>query len=315
METNTAPRQGLAGTAIIVVNYGSHSLLQTNLLAVSDAVPEALCVVIDNFTTTDEQQSVKKFGDQHGWLTVMLPSNQGFGEGVNAGATAAFAAGASILLVLNPDATIDRESVVRLVSGVRDDPMLMVAPHIRWSDGRTWFSGSDLYLGDGRMGSPRRRAERAGEPFQEWLTGACFAVSKALWTSIGGFDPDYFLYWEDVDLSFRAVEAGGHLRVDLEAEAVHDEGGTHPDRVSGRAKSELYYYYNIRNRLVFATKHTDSEDLAHWLRVTPRVSYEVLLQGGRRQFLRPWVTLRPLIRGIRDGRRFVRENSHGKTSG
>jgi GT2 family glycosyltransferase len=40
-------------------------------------------------------------------------------------------------------------------------------------------------------------------PFS-WLTGACLAVSKQVWQATGGFDPDYFLYWEDVDYSQRA---------------------------------------------------------------------------------------------------------------
>jgi N-acetylglucosaminyl-diphospho-decaprenol L-rhamnosyltransferase len=302
------PGTDLSTTAIVVVNYGSHALLELNLVAVTAAAPEAAVVVVDNFTSAKEQALVADLCAHRGWLPVLVPSNLGFGEGVNAGVDAALAAGAETLIVLNPDATIARDSLERLVSAVTADPMLMVAPQIRWSDGRVWFSGSDLYLSDGRMGHPRRRDEREGEPYSEWLTGACFAISKSLWLLVGGFDHDYFLYWEDVDLSVRVSAAGGRLLVDREAEAVHDEGGTHPGKLSGRAKSDIYYYYSIRNRLVFAAKHASDHDLARWLRVTPRVSYEVLLQGGRAQFARPWVPLRPFFRGIRDGRRFVREH-------
>ena len=297
----------LARTGIVVVNYGSSALLIQNLTPVSTHTPEATCFVVDNFTSIDEQAQVVRICAERGWTPILLSENSGFGEGVNAGARVAEDAGVSLLVVLNPDATIDRESLRRLVSAVDEDLNLMVSPVVRWPDGRTWFNGSDLYLSDGRMGNPRRRADRPDDRYLEWLTGACFALSMDLWRRVGGFDNDYFLYWEDVELSYRAVEAGGRLLVDQAAVAVHDEGGTHPGRKPGRAKTELYYYYNIRNRLVFAAKNIDDPALDKWLSETLRVSYEILLQGGRRQFLRPVAPLRALVRGIRDGRRFVSE--------
>ena len=60
------------------------------------------------------------------------------------------------------------------------------------------------------------RRDRAREDISEtemdapfgWLTGACLAVSKRVWQATGGFDPDYFLYWEDVDYSQRAKAVG-----------------------------------------------------------------------------------------------------------
>jgi N-acetylglucosaminyl-diphospho-decaprenol L-rhamnosyltransferase len=196
------------------------------------------------------------------------------------------------------------------VAAVKEDKMVMVAPVIRRIDGHVWFSGSDLYLDDGRMGNPRRRIEQRNRPFREWITGACFALSANLWQTVGGFDADYFLYWEDVDLSFRVVEAGGRLIVDHDAEAIHDAGGTQSAERGARGKSEIYYYYNIRNRLVYAAKNLEGKQLAGWLRATPGASYEILRRGGRAQFLRPLPLVRALVRGIRDGRKFVAK--HGR---
>jgi GT2 family glycosyltransferase len=296
----------LGSLAVVVVNYGSHALLEQNLTMVSAAVTEATYVVVDNFTTTDEQHDVERLGRDHGWTILLLPTNTGFGHGVNDGVDVAIAAGCTQILVLNPDATIGRESLERLALAVSKDNTLMVAPVVRRSSGRVWFGGADVLLDDGRMSSPKRRIERQGRPFVEWLSGACFAISTQLWVKSGGFDPDYFLYWEDVDLSLRVQRAGGHVAVDQDAEAIHDEGGTHTDRLRWRAKSETYYYYNIRNRLLYATKHLDGEGIDRWLKATPRVSYEILLQGGRAQFLLPWIPARAYFRGIRDGRRFIR---------
>ena len=295
----------LSATAVVVVNFGSYELLLQNLGPVSDELPEVTVVVVDNFTDEHEQLRVAELCDRRGWRAVLLSRNTGFGEGVNAGVEDALEQGATSVLVLNPDASIRRESVERLALGVAHDPDAMIAPEIRRSNGRLWFGGSDVYLDDGRMGNPRQRAEKPSRRYREWISGACFMMSADLWRRTGGFDPDYFLYWEDVDLSARVVDAGGRLVVDSEASAVHDSESTHTDATAGRAKSETYYYYNIRNRLVYGAKHLGDDDLGRWLRATPRVAYEILLQGGRRQFLRPVKPLRAFVRGIRDGRRFV----------
>jgi hypothetical protein len=106
-----------------------------------------------------------------------------------------------------------------------------------------------------------------------------------------------------VDFSRRVIAAGGSLHVVDEATAVHDEGGTQGRAVAERAKSEAYYYYNIRNRLLFAVKHLDDEGIRRWRRGAWLSAREVLLRGGRHQFLRPWVPLRAAYRGVRDGMR------------
>jgi GT2 family glycosyltransferase len=305
MTSRKLPTSRLGSAGVVVVNYGSHALLESNLAGLSRAAPEATYVVVDNFTTPDEQRRVVGLGAANNWTVVPLDTNTGFGVGVNTGVEAAISLGCTSLLVLNPDASIARDSLERLIAAVESDHALMVAPIVRESNGRVWFAGADLLLDDGRMSNPRRRPEREGRPYREWISGACFALSRELWLKAGGFDPDYFLYWEDVDLSLRIQNAGGRLEVDSDAEAIHDEGRTHGQKLRWRAKSETYYYYNIRNRLVYAAKHGDQSTRRRWLRVAPQVSYEILLQGGRTQFLLPWIPLRALLRGIMDGRRFI----------
>ena len=296
----------LADTAIVVVNYGSHRLLAENLVPMTIKTPSALIVIVDNFSSAAELVAVKTMCEAQGWMLVALDSNHGFGAGVNAGIAAALADRRVYFVVLNPDASIGESSLRRLVDSVRHDPLSMVAPLIRRSDGRMWFSGSDVLLDEGRMANPRTRASRPATPYREWISGACFVISATLWSRIGGFDGDYFLYWEDVDLSYRVVENGGSIRIDGTSSAVHDAGGTHTERTRGRAKSETYYYYNIRNRLVYAAKTLDPAQRRAWDRATLRVSYEILLRGGRVQFLRPVAPVRALIRGIRDGRRLAK---------
>jgi hypothetical protein len=80
----------------------------------------------------------------------------------------------------------------------------------------------------------------------------------------------------------------------------HDAGGTQGAR-RGRAKSARYYYFNARNRLRFAARHLPRRQLLRWLASTPRVSLEILLQGGRRQLLRSPVPLLAVTAGAAAG--------------
>jgi glycosyltransferase involved in cell wall biosynthesis len=111
-------------------------------------------------------------------------------------------------------------------------------------------------------------------------------VNDELLRRIDGYDESYFLYWEDVDLGYRAVSAGGSVILREDLVAVHDEGGTHGDSPRSTGHSALYYRYNCRNRMLFAARNLPRRTLLRWLLLTPRVSWEILLRGGRRQLLR-----------------------------
>ena len=291
--------------AVIVVNYGSHELLATNLTAVSEHSPEVAVVVVDNFSTEAELAAVRALANQHGWRLVASPENLGYGCGTNLGVAAAREAGAEQMLLLNPDARIDADSLQVLRDTVTADPMVLAAPVVLRPDGRVWSDGTDVDLRTGRMRATRKRTVDEARHKQMWLSGAVLMVSTQLWDRIGGIDERYFLYWEDVDLSFRVREAGGSLAVVREATAVHDEGGTH--QASGsRTRSEIYYYYNIRNRLLFAAAHLDRADRRRWVRTALPEAYDIVLRGGRRQLLQSAAPWRALVKGTIDGLRAIR---------
>ena len=290
--------------AVVVVNYASSQLIEDNLVPLRRSLPPGVAIVIvDNFSTTAERAAIENLTARNAIDLVALSENSGFGVGVGKGVDRAVAAGSDAIVVLNPDAVADASTVLRLLELAREDRTCMIAPRILRSDGSVWFDGSDLHLEEGRIKATRRRRE--GDVVVEWLTGACIAISVDLWRRVGGFDDDYFLYWEDVDLSWRVREAGGRLEVVRDLTVVHDEGGTQRERplVGAGAKSNLYYYYNVRNRLLFAAKHLEQAAIERWLAVSGDIAKEVVLQGGRRQFLRhpiaPWLAAR---RGLRDGR-------------
>ncbi|HLT61064.1 MAG TPA: glycosyltransferase [Microlunatus sp.] len=293
-----------AGAAVVVVNYGSHRLLELSAYDPGNilAAEQALIIVVDNYSTLPEREAITRLAADRGWELVPLPANRGFGAGVNAGVVRAIDLGADSVILLNPDAQLTVGVAEELHRHCLDHPDEVVTPRLITSTGKTYSAGSFIELDTGALRG--RRPERDGEDPDRnrpdprgtvlpvtadrtpWLTAACLAISTRLWCRVGGMAEDYFLYWEDVDLSVRCLRAGARLVVRDDLVAVHDEGGTQGVGAGGDgAKSDLYYRFNCRNRLLFAHRLLSLRRRLRWALATPRESWQIYLRGGRRQLL------------------------------
>lgn len=299
----------LGKPALLIVSYGSHQLVAENIARTM--LPEhVLVTVVDNFTTQKERDAISELARARGWHLVCPESNLGFGAGMNAAAARAAELGATAYVLLNPDAFISGDGVAGLVSQVTAKPTAVVSPLVIRPDGTHFASEMELNLD---TGSVRRSQE--GRRFTHsapWLSGACFAISREMWERVGGFNDDYFLYWEDIDFSVRAVEAGAQLQVDYGVTAVHSPGGTQTELGHPGGKSPVYYFYNARNRLVFAAQHLDQATQRRWRRRSIPAAWSVLLRGGRRQLVHPFRTFVPAMRGTASGIFYMRRRRVGK---
>ncbi len=269
---------------IIVVNYGSAGLLDVNLPPDLAAAACARVVIVDNHSSNAELDRVRRLAEQRGWELVELPVNVGFGAGVNAGVLRAAELGCRAFVALNPDARAEPAVLRALGAEVRRDPRQLVSPLVLRSDGQPFFRGSTVSLRSGRI---RAGWVESGDPeWRSWLSGACLTFSAEAFAELDGFAPEYFLYWEDVDLSVRAGNRGLRLRVRDDLQVVHDEGGTQERAAASQAKSPTYYYFNTRNRLVFGSRHGVRGGRLGWLVSTPGESTRIWLRGGRRQAIR-----------------------------
>ena len=96
--------------AVVVVNYGAVGELEENFAGLS-GLPECRVVVVDNFSSAAERDRVSAACARWGWTPVLSETNQGFGEGVNAGLRVARDLGADAYLLINPDGIIMKRNI------------------------------------------------------------------------------------------------------------------------------------------------------------------------------------------------------------
>lgn len=167
--------------------------------------------------------------------------NVGFGRAANAGAAAA--TDADVLVVANADTRFP-SGAVRLMADFLDQrpEVGIMGPLVRFPDGRVQLSARAFpsitqAVGHALLGfwHPENRWTRAyrltdwdhaSERAVDWVSGCCIAVRRVAFDDVGGFDPAYFMFVEDVDLCERVGAAGWEVVFSPVAEVVHAIGGS-----------------------------------------------------------------------------------------
>lgn len=160
-------------------------------------------IVVDNNSTDGTAAWIAQY-----WPIVRLlslPKNAGYAGACNAGADAARG---SFLVFLNNDTEPQPGWLDALHRALAGQPGAGLAgSHVVYFDGRTVDSAGDGYLRCGggfkhQHGEPRTAD---GPPMEVFgACGAAMMIRRSLFEQLGGFDEDFFLVYEDVDLSYRA---------------------------------------------------------------------------------------------------------------
>jgi len=243
--------------AAVVVNYNAADHLGACLASLAaNGIDEI--VVVDNGSEDDSFEVVRAAGAH--WLPT--GANLGYGRAANRGAAAPAARAARYLLVCNPDLDLHSGAVAALAESLEADPRLgVVGPRLRNVDGSLYPSARtfpDLVdaMGHGVLGmvAPRNRFTRRYRLLDwdhseaarvDWVSGACFLARRDAWEGVGGFDPSYFMYLEDVDLCWRLARAGWAVGYEPAAEVTHVQGvstNRHPYRMLAAHHRSLWRF-------------------------------------------------------------------------
>ena len=90
--------------------------------------------------------------------------------------------------------------------------------------------------------------------YTDWADGGSQAIRKSYYEKIGGFDPHYYLYWEDVDLGFRAWKAGYKIIYEPRAVLLHAK---HEGPIAQRFTVSEIRNLNVRNQVYFTWKNSN----------------------------------------------------------
>jgi GT2 family glycosyltransferase len=186
----------------------------------------ASCIVVDNASSDDTAGYIT---EHYPWVKLVCVSkNLGFGRGCNLGFESVET---PYVLFLNPDASIRLDALEVLVCFMNSQPKVgITGPATEIKDWGYQPAGMMLTparliraaLGAKVMHEQERVIEPGSVPFQtSWICGAIFMIRSSLFAELGGFDPRFFLYFEETDLCLRTARKGMEIWAVGEATSVH----------------------------------------------------------------------------------------------
>jgi GT2 family glycosyltransferase len=283
----------MTSVAVIVVAYNSRDTIEQALQSVVDSTiaDEMEIVVVDNASSDGSAALVRQ---RFPSCRVIEPGeNLGFGRACN---VAASETQSEYILLLNPDAWVEPTCVERLRAAmVADEKLAWAAPRLFYPDGRPQFNWAPTIsiFGEAVQQLRNRFESRAcvhgAVPWvlramgsRGWYTAACGLVRRRAWNDVGGFDPGFFLYFEDADLGVRLRKAGWLAAPVESAVALHDrrKPGAASETLVRYRESQLRYYrlhrprwenrYVVKRQKRAAAKIADAAVRARMLAVCER---------------------------------------------
>lgn len=253
--------------SIVIVNWNAGEQLKEAIVSLAEFGNGCIAdvVIVDNHSSDDSLSLVETMRDlPFALLIVRNDANMGFGYACNQGARLCQS---EFLLFLNPDTRIEKNSLAVPLHYLQQPQHASSGIcGIRLVDetGRTTKSCSRFptpfmfflsALGLNRVSFFRRW----GHHMEEWdhassrkvdqVIGAFFLVRKAVYEQLNGFDERFFVYFEEVDFSLRAHQAGWRSMYLADAQAFHAGGGT------SRQVKARRLFYSLRSRLLYGLKH------------------------------------------------------------
>ena len=245
----------------VVVNWNAGGLLLACARTLVEAGAREI-VVVDNGSSDDSVERLEAARLSR-VRVVRAGANLGYGAGINRGVAVA---GPGHVLVCNPDLLLDATCIAALLDRLDAEPGLgIVGPRLRNPDGSTYVSGRPFpslndALGHAFVGLVWRENPWSGRYLQtswdrsdaadvDWVSGALLLVRRSTFDQLGGFDERFFMFMEDVDLCWRARQAGWRVALEPAAGAVHVVGASRaarPYRMVIAHHRSLWRYSSLR---------------------------------------------------------------------
>ncbi len=220
--------------SVIIVNYNVRYFLELCLLSVQKASKglDVEVIVVDNTSKDDSCQMIKdNFPDVH---LIENKKNVGFSKANNQGVAVAKG---EYVLILNPDTVVGETTFSEILEFAKKQPKLGAV-------GVQLIDGTGMFLPESKRGIPTLKAtfykilgsrSSRGSYYAnnlqqtdigevDVLVGAFMLMKRQVYNEVAGFDEDYFMYGEDIDLSYKLLKNGYKNYYLGTSQAIHFKG-------------------------------------------------------------------------------------------
>ncbi len=264
----------LTELSIVIVNYNVSFFLEACLNSVQEAYRDisAEIIVVDNNSSDD---SCKMLGEKFPEVKLIAnKENTGFSKANNQGVVRAQG---TYVLILNPDTFLPDDSINQVITFIKKqkDPG---AVGIQFIDGTGNFlpeckrniptlkvAGQKLRGNTKRYYAGHIKEDEVAEV--DVLTGAFMLIKRETYLKVGGFDEDYFMFGEDIDLSYKLLNQGFQNYYYGKARMIHYKGES--------TKKDAVYLRNFYGAMqIFYKKYFKTGTLQNWI---SKLAVEVMI--------------------------------------
>lgn len=240
----------------VIISYNSEAFLTSCIKAIlSSDYPEIEVIVVDNQSRDGSCDLVEKnFPDVK---LIRNTENLGHGGGANTGLGVAKG---DYVMFMNPDVTLDKSCIRNLVLTGSQDPRAAVMGckavdsenrkrvQFAWGVFRKnrWLG---VILGENEVDDKRWSTEQE----VGWVLGGALMVKRDSLEKLSLYDDLYFLYYEELDICFRAIKAGRKVLYVPTATVYRDRN----------SPARSLYTLN-KGRILFALKNLNRDELFGW---------------------------------------------------
>ncbi|PNW28540.1 glycosyltransferase family 2 protein [Formosa algae] len=248
--------------SVVVLNYNVRYFLELCLKSVVDAISEidAEIIVVDNDSADDSCKMVKTLFPEV--TLIENKTNFGFSKGNNIGVAQAKG---EYICILNPDTVVAEDTFIRVLKFAEQQIDLGII-------GCKLIDGSGTFLPESKRNVPTPNIalkkilgdtssyyanhldeNSIGET--EVLVGAFMVLKQEVYHSVNGFDEDYFMYGEDVDLSYKILNKGLKNYYFGETTVIHFKGEctfrNHQYAKRFNGSMRIFYQKHFKKNMVF----------------------------------------------------------------
>ncbi len=245
--------------SVVIPNYNGEALLKENLPKVLEAIGDAEVIVVDDASFDGSVENIKyqisniKNKNQKSNIKLIRnEKNLGFSSTVNRGVREATG---DLIVLLNSDVIPESNFLDPLINHF-NDPKVFAVGCLQKGTLRKGISVQGRGIGKFSKGFLMHSPGKIDKKNTLWVFGGAGMYRKSIWEELGGMEEIYSpFYWEDIDLSYRALKAGYKLIFEPKSAVEHQQETTIKSQYSQSKIKTIAY----RNQIFFV-----------WLNITDR---------------------------------------------